>query len=508
MSLMVTDPLRYWSQNTPDVAAIVFEGGDRVTYRELDRWTDTVAVRLQDCGVGPGERVGIVGNNSLEWCAAALGALKAGATVACYNHRLVATELRYLIDNSDPTVVLAGEEHLGRLAEIQAIGTTVRQISFRDIANDRSAEHRAIGAVYVDPDEAAVIVYTSGTTAQPKGVMFTHRTTFSFVFEWSLMEPAYQHGVRMIFVLSLGGAPGILWALLHMLTHGATLFLETGFDPRTTLRRLVDERIEVMMGVPVLFEQIAALDEFAEADLSSLKATTVGGARVPLPTLEAWLAKGIALRQIYGMTELGGSSIGNSRRHAAARPESVGRPSMFTEHRVVRPDGTDCDPGEPGEIIVRGPSVTPGYWRDEEATREAIRDGWFHSGDVGVLDADRHLQVVDRLKDMIISGGYNIAPSEIEAVIQAYDGVEEVAVIGVEDPKFGETPAAIIKSNMALDPAAVVAYCRTRLAGYKLPSYVVVVSEPLPRMPSGKIAKRDLRRDYADLPGTKPKVDR
>ena len=130
----------------------------------------------------------------------------------------------------------------------------------------------------------------------------------------------------------------------------------------------------------------------------------------------------MALRQIYGMTELGGSSIGNSRQQAAVRPESVGRASMFTEHRVVRPDGTDCDPGEPGEIIVRGPSVTPGYWRDPEATKEALRDGWFHSGDIGVLDDEGYLQVVDRLKDMIISGGYNIAPSEIENVIQDIDG--------------------------------------------------------------------------------------
>ncbi len=506
MSLMVTDPLRHWARYAPDATAIVFDGGDRVSYGELDRWSDTVAARLRDAGVGPGDRVGIVGNNSLEWCAGSLGALKAGAIVACYNHRLVAHELRYLIDNSDPTVILTGVEHLGRLGEIEGLADRVALVSLADVVTDRTAPHREISPVMVDPDTPAVIVYTSGTTAQPKGVTFSHRTTFSFIFEWSLMEPAYQHGARMIFVLSLGGAPGILWALLHMTTHGATIFLETGFEPRSTLRRLVEDRIDIMMGVPVLFEQIAALPEFHSADLSALKATTVGGARVPKPTLEAWLAKGVALRQIYGMTELGGSSIGNAKDQAANRPESVGRPSMFTEHRVVRPDGSDCDPGEPGEIIVRGPSVTPGYWRNPEATAEAIRDGWFHSGDVGVLDAEGYLQIVDRLKDMIISGGYNIAPSEVESVIQEIPGVEEVAVIAVDDAKFGEAPAAIIKASEPLDPHAVVAHCATRLADYKLPRYVVQVEDPLPRMPSGKIAKRDLRRDFAHLPTTATKV--
>jgi fatty-acyl-CoA synthase len=496
MSQMVTDPLRYWARMTPDAPAIVFQGAEQVSYRELDRWTDGVAAQLQDRAVAVADRVGIVGNNSLAWCAGAIGALKAGAILACYNHRLVAPELRYLIDNSEPRLVLAGAEHLDRLAEVGGLGSAVDVVSLTEMEAARTAAQprRPASPVWVPADEPAVIVYTSGTTAQPKGVIFTHRTTFSFIFEWSLMEPAYQHGCRMIFVLSLGGAPGILWAVLHMLTHGGTLYLETGFEPEATLQRLVDERIGVMMGVPFLFEQIAAQPSFAEADLSGLKATTVGGARVPKPTIDAWLAKGVALRQIYGMTELGGSSIGNSPQFAASRPESVGRPSLFTEHRVVRPDGTDCDPDEPGEIIVRGPSVTPGYWRNEAATREAIRNGWFHSGDVGVLDPEGHLRVVDRLKDMIISGGYNIAPSEVEEVIQAVPGVHEVAVIGVDDPRYGETPLAIV--NGTVNPDLVIAHCRRNLAGYKVPRHVITVGEPLPRMPSGKIAKRALRQQY------------
>ena len=277
----------------------------------------------------------------------------------------------------------------------------------------------------------------------------------------------------MLFVLSLAGCPGILWAVIHMLTHGGTLFMETGFDPPVAFKRLVDERIQVFMGVPVLFEQLATLPDFATADLSTLDAVTVGGARVPAPTLEAWLQRGITVRQIYGMTELGGTSIANSREQALLRPESVGRNSIFTHHRVVRPDGTDCDAGEPGEIIARGPAVTPGYWRNEEATRQALRDGWFHSGDIGVFDDEGYLRMVDRMKDIIITGGYNIAPSEIEQVVYQVPGVEEAAVIPVDDEKFGETVAVVIKPSGELDPKAVVAHCSEHLAGYKVPRYVV-----------------------------------
>jgi fatty-acyl-CoA synthase len=455
--------------------------------------------------VNQGDRVGIVGPNSLEWCAGALGTLKLGATVAPYSHRMVANELNYLVTNSEPTIVLADPGHLGVMSEVD-VSFSFDVISLDVIGELRRQTHRPLPRVEAHPDDVAVIVYTSGTTSNPKGVIFTHRTIGAFVHEWGLMEPVMRPGVRMLFVLWLAGAPGILWAVLHMIVRGGTLFMEKGFEPAVALRRLVDERIQVFMGVPVLFEQISLLPEFADADLSALDATTVGGANVPLPTLEAWISKGIALRQIYGMTELGGTSIANTRDQALTRPESVGRSSIFTRQRVVRPDGTDCDPGEPGEIIANGPAVTPGYWRNEEASRDALRDGWFHSGDVGVFDEDGYLRMVDRMKDMIITGGYNVAPSEIESVIYEIDGVEEVAVIPVDDKKFRETVAAVIKPLRPLDPKQVVEHCNKHLAGYKVPRYVVVLEEPLPRMASGKIAKRALREKYAHLPSTNERL--
>jgi fatty-acyl-CoA synthase len=172
----------------------------------------------------------------------------------------------------------------------------------------------------------------------------------------------------------------------------------------------------------------------------------------------------------------------------------------------VRPDGTDCAPGEEGEIVVRGPSVTPGYWRNPEATAEAIRDGWFRTGDLGAADGTGLIRMIDRMKDLIISGGYNIAPSEIENVIGALPGVEEVCVIAVPDPKFGETPAAVVHAPVPVDIDAVVTHCNEHLADYKVPRYVLYTGAPLPRMTSGKIARREIRERYADVPATHARV--
>jgi fatty-acyl-CoA synthase len=516
MTALVTDGLRWWARNTPDAPAIVFDGTDPVSYRELDRWTDNAARELAEHGVRAGERVGVVGPNSLEWVVGAFAAAKLGAVVAPYNHRFVGAELGHLVASSQPSLVLAGGDNHQRMTEIPGPAEGAgpvdgadpggwRLLPLEPLARLRHAEHTPMPRVAVGPDEVAVLSYTSGTTSRPKGVIFTHRTVLALISEFGFTQPALRPGLRILFLLSLAGAPGFIWHVLQATTRGATLYLERGFDPKSALARVSGERIGMISGVPVLYDQMAALPEFAGADLSSLELVTVGGARVSRATLAAWLDKGVVIRQIYGMTELGGVSTANPPDKAVSNPELVGRGSMFTPHRVVRADGSDCEPGEPGEIIVSGPSVTPGYWRDRAATEAALIDGWFHTGDVGVFDEDGFLRIVDRIKDLIISGGYNIAPSEIEDVINEMPGVREVAVISVPDTKFGETPGAIVVPG-GLAPAEVVAHCAARLADFKVPRYVVPRDEPLPRMASGKIDKRALAEEYSDLSTTATKV--
>jgi fatty-acyl-CoA synthase len=498
MTELVTDGLGYWAQAAPQRPAIVFDGTDVVDYRTLDRWTDAAAHFHADHGVVAGDRVAIIGDNALEWVVAGIGALKLGAIVVPLNNRFTSDELRYLVEDAEPRVVLTDSAHRERMAAALE-GTSVDLLGLSEFTALRDAVPAPVPRPAAGPDDVTQIIYTSGTSSRPKGVIFTHRSTFNLIADFAFAEPAIRPGARMIYLLSMSGAPGLLWHFLHPLTRGVSMYYEKGFDAPTALRRLAEEKIQVMCGVPVLFEQVAAQPGFAAADLSALELVTIAGARASVGTIRAWLDKGVLLRQAYGMTELGGISTLNPPEQALARPESIGRGTVFTRHRVVRPDGTDCDPEEPGEIIVAGPGVTPGYWRNEAAYADAMRDGWFHSGDVGVKDAEGYLRVVDRLKDIIITGGYNVAPSEIEAVISEMPGVVEVCVISAEDPKFGETPAAIVHAQGELEPEAVVAFCRERLAGYKVPRHVVIQHGPLIRMASGKIARRQIRDAHPEL---------
>jgi fatty-acyl-CoA synthase len=259
--------------------------------------------------------------------------------------------------------------------------------------------------------------------------------------------------------------------------------------------------VNALFSVPLIFDRIASAPEFADADLSSVKTAIVGGAAVPPSLLKLWADKGVLLRQMYGMTEAGGVATATLHSEALEHPGTCGNGSIFTEVRVMTEGGEFAAPGEPGELVVRGPGVTPGYWKDPQSTASAIRDGWLHSGDLGTADERGRIAFVDRLKDLIISGGINISPVELEFAIGALDGVAEVSVIAAEDERFGETPAAILTlaPGAEVDENDVVAHCERVLADFKIPRYVVLRSEPLPRLPSGKINKRAIREEYADV---------
>ncbi|MEV5651115.1 AMP-binding protein [Nocardia sp. NPDC052254] len=499
MAGTVVDSLLWWSHIAPDREAIVFED-DRVTYAELNSWADAVAADLRGKGVSPGDRIGIVGKNSPAWCAAALGALKIGAIAAPFAHRLVPAEFAALVQDCAPTVVYADEELAPRLEAVLAQGY---RFDLR-LLEHAVAPLRAGGAEPAplrDPDlsEPAMIVFTSGTTGRSKGVVFDHANLTAVTHEWSLIESVRPAEFRPLVALPLWTCAGMVWGIARTIVHGGTMFLLARLDAEPALRTIIEHRVTTVNGPPILFERIAGARGFADADLSHITTAHVGGAPVPVTLLRAWERQGVCLRQIYGQTEIGGTATANPPESAASNPEKCGRGGIFTRIRVIGPDGTDRAPGEPGEIVLRGPGMTRGYWRNDAATRSTIVDGWIRTGDLGVLDAAGSLTFVDRMKDMIISGGLNISPAEIERTILAIPGVEEVAVIGVEDPKFGETPAAVVHPRGALTAGEVVAHCNEHLADYKVPRYVVLLDEPLPRMSSGKIAKRELRTQYSDI---------
>jgi fatty-acyl-CoA synthase len=498
MATLIMDALRWWVRACPEQLALDVEG-EQVSYERLGTWTDGVARLLaDDHGVRPGDVVGVAGANSLEWCIAALGAMKSGAVVTPINYRYTVTEVEHLLRDCWPKVVLTDDEQAAKLREVGGRGVATDLVplaSVREVA-DRLAPFR----VEVSASAPAVLAYTSGTTGTPKGLVYTNETILAGMSELLLKDPTPPEETRMLLALPLFSVAGIVHALSHMTARGATIVVMRDFDPARALELLVEHRISHMNGVPVIYERIAAQPQFADHDLSHLKVAMVGGARVSDALLAAWHEQGVALRHMYGMTEVGGCGTVPRPDDALRLPELCGDGSVFTEVKTVRQDGSDCDAGEQGEIVMRGPAMMVGYWNNPEATAQTIVDGWLHSGDLGVIDEHGYLRYVDRLKDLIISGGFNVSPSEVEAVIATVPGVSEVAVIAVQDEQWGETPAAIIYSEAGhVDDEAVLEAARRELAVFKVPRYVVRSDSPLPRMASGKIAKRDLRETYADL---------
>jgi fatty-acyl-CoA synthase len=491
----IASALRWWARTEGERNALVF-GEDAVSYQTLADWSSRVARSLAAKGVAPGDRVGLLGGNTPEWAAAAYGVIKAAGVLVPLNARLVATELHKLFQDSGLAVVVADPAYGPVLAEVAALGSRFTVVGLDAVASLRAGEPDDFQLDRA-PDEPIAILFTSGSTGLSKGVVSTNRTLLDIVFEASLTQEGLRPGGRSLLLLPLCFTPGLVWGLVMSTVLGGSLHVEAELNPARAVRLLSRHKIGVLFGVPLVWEAIAAAPEFADADLSALTTAVVGGAAVSLPLLEAWAAKGVALRQIYGMTEAGGIATATLVSEAADHPGSCGSGSVFTDLKVVRPDGVETVPGEPGEILLRGPGVTPGYWNDPATTAQALRDGWLSSGDLGVRDEDGRLTFVDRLKDLIISGGINISPVEIEAVISGIPGVSEVAVIAAKDDRFGETPAAIVSGTA--DEQTIVAECEKRMADYKVPRYVVVRAEPLPRLPSGKLSKRAIRDEYADV---------
>lgn len=490
MSQTLSSALAWWAKMQPDTMALCVDGAT-ATYRECHEWADRIAVRLLAEGVRPGDRVAVSAANSLEYCVLAMGTLRAGGIFVPVNMRFTRHEVLEVLEDTTPRMLFCDEE---RRAKLEGVGVPL--IDLASISQlQRGPASKA--DVDLDPDWPIVIISTSGSTARPKGVVYTHRTMVGYVTEFALEEPTISQGAKVFGFAPLSTSAGFV-QLMHYTTLGCTFYLDSAFDPAKALRMITEEKVNAFGGVPLLFERIASLPEFAGADLSSLRLATVGGARVSRALLDTWMSKGVVLRQIYGQTEVGGNATIMPRHLALDQPEKCGWGGIFTELAIVDADGKRLGPGEPGEIIMRGPGMMVGYWNNPEATAQVLRDGWLYSGDIGVLDENGLLTFVDRLKDIIISGGLNISAAEVERAISEYPGVEEVLVIAAPDAKFGETPMAVLYANCSIEVPDLIRHCNERLADYKVPRYVVVEAEPLPRLATGKLSKPAVRQKHRD----------
>jgi acyl-CoA synthetase (AMP-forming)/AMP-acid ligase II len=490
---------------SPDADAYVDgASGSRLSFRALNARCNRLANALVASGVQKAERIGLLMMNSAEFMEAYFALAKIGAVVVPLNWRLVPNELEFILKDSGTTRLIYGEEFLDTVTELHARGakTDVAQWlqvtdrepiagfaqsyqRFRDAAADTEPN------VTARDDDRLYIMYTSGTTGLPKGVVHTHSTAM-----WGVLTIAattyYREHERYLACLPMFHV-GALTPLTVNVYRGAASIVMRAFDPVRAWQLIESERITCGLCVPAMLNFMLQVGDLSRFDYSTLRWCMCGAAPVPEPLIEAYAKLGIEVHQIYGLTESCGPACLIDADHALKKIGSTGKAFFHTDIRVVSEAGKDCAAGEPGEVWVRGPHVMLGYWNRPEATAETIVNGWLRTGDVAVMDDDGYIFIQDRIKDMIISGGENVYPAEIENILMAHDGIAEAAVIGQPSAKWGESPFAIVvRKDGALAEKDVIEFCRGRLAGYKQPRGVAFVAE-IPRNPSGKILKRVLR---------------
>ncbi|MGW2741610.1 o-succinylbenzoate--CoA ligase [Streptomyces sp. NPDC001450] len=480
------------ARKTPHRTALVH--GDRSTdYRTLHTRTSRLARVLRARGVRRGDRVAYLGPNHPAYLETLFAAGLLGAVFVPLNTRLAGPELAYQLADSGARVLVHAPSRTV-LPDAPEVRTYVEVgAEYEELLT--SADDGPIDEP-VTPDDTCIIMYTSGTTGRPKGAMLTHGN-----LTWNainvLVDTDLTADERALVCAPLFHTAGLNMLTLPVLLKGGTCVLVESFDPHATFDLVERHRITFMFGVPTMFERIARHPRWPAADLSSLRILTCGGSPVPTPLIATYQQRGLTFLQGYGMTEAAPGTLFLDAEHAVSKAGSAGVPHFFSDVRVVRPDLTPVDVGETGEVVVRGPHVMSGYWGLPEESAASFAAGWFRSGDAARVDADGYVHIVDRMKDMIISGGENVYPAEIEDLLLAHSGVAECAVIGVPDDKWGEVPRAVVvpEAGVDLDPDEVLASLAGRLAKYKIPKSLVVADE-LPRTASGKLLKSRVRKHF------------
>jgi fatty-acyl-CoA synthase len=495
---------------TPDAPAFVLSGTRR-SFGEMDSRVDQLAGALSQRGVRAGDRVAVLMTNKLEQVESFLAIVRLGAICLPVNFRLAPPEVEYILADSGAKVLLVDEPSLplvtdavirsAGLSSVIAAANPERAGALGFESYEKALRDASAPPIVDVLDEApAFLMYTSGTTGRPKGALLTHQNlnvnTINMIVSLEI-APTDRRWLAGLPLFHIGGLNGILPFLF---LGGVSYILPSGqFDAGLVRDLLISEQITSCYFVPTQWQAICELPDI-RGRVSTLERVT-WGASVSPPSVLTAIAEtfpGVRLYNVFGQTEMSSITTAMRADKNLERMSSVGKPVLNVEVRVVDNDMNDVKPGAVGEIVYRGPTVMQGYWNKPEATAEAFEGGWFHSGDLVHADEEGFLFVVDRKKDMIISGGENIYCTEVEAAIDVHPAVREVAVIGVPHPRWVETPVAVISlhDGASLTEAEVVEWCRARLASYKKPSRVIFVAQ-LPRNATGKVLKRELREQYA-----------
>ena len=504
----VADIVRRHAMARPEAIAIHFEGR-KITYRDLNRRANQVANALIAAGIRPQARIAVLAKNGPAFFELWFGAAKANAVLVPINFRLAPPEIAFVVNDAQAELLFVGADFYGAVEKIAHDLKHARAIIALDGKHPQWADYTAWSAraSAADPglpilaSDCAVQMYTSGTTGHPKGAQLSHANLLTLLPGALRQFGRWHEGDVSLVCMPLFHIGGSGWALVGLYA-GAQNVLAREFDPPAILQLIAEFGVTKAFFVPAMILFLLQAPQCANTDFSSLELIAYGASPAPIELLRNALKTfGCDFAQVYGLTETTGAITylppEDHSEDATERLKSCGKPMASVEIRIFDAMGRELAPGEVGEVVCRTPQIMLGYWNLPEATQAAIRDGWFHTGDAGYMDRDGYLYIYDRVKDMIISGGENIYPAEVENALFGHPAIADVAVIGVPDAKWGEAVKAVVvrKPGAAVSVEELIEFARARIAGFKLPRSIDFV-DALPRNPSGKILKRELRKPY------------
>jgi long-chain acyl-CoA synthetase len=479
----------------------VIDGKREITYAEFNREAGRIASALAARGVRPGDFVALCAPNSFEWLASYFGALKAGAAAVTFSHLLTRSELGQVLSDCRPKVLFTTAAKLADLgdrrdhASIELIVSDGGDVSYDRFTATVAGISRSVDC---ERDDTAAVLYTGGTTGIPKGALLTHANLAASAFNVARYERSSEADRALCF-LPLNHVFAQVHILHSMVLCGGGILLQPGFDLERVLYALEHRRVTKFYAVPTVYIRLLQLPDLRRR-LASARYCFSAAASMATEVVRAWKeATGLNIHEAYGMTESASMVTYNHyHRHVVG---SVGTPVNLVEVAIRDAHGNPLAPGRQGEICIRGPNIAKGYLNHPEETRAAFGDGWFRSGDIGMTDEDGYLYIVDRLKDMIITGGENVYPREVEEALYTHGDVQECAVVGLPDPEYGERVTAFIvaREGKTPDASSLKAYLKSRLAGFKVPKDCIFVAE-LPKNNAGKLLKREIRQRYGGSP--------
>ena len=494
------DWLARWAYYTPDKMFLREHVSDRSwTYGQFNEASRRCASYLQqEMKLSRGDRLAIYSRNRMEYFMLYFAAIKLGVILVPLNFRLTPVELDVLLSDAEPQLIVFEEDYSDQVDMLDSLPENCQQVGVESfsplLAVDENASAIEFFNAEINSEDLVMILYTAGTTGVPKGAMISHKMLF-----WNSVNTALRlninssdHTQAYAPLFHTGG-----WNVLFtpFLQHGASHTILESFDPDLILELIEKERSTILFGVPTMMQMLADSPRFESTDLSSIRYAIVGGAPMPIPLIETWHEKDIPIRQGYGLTEVGPNCFSLNQDAAISKQGSIGFPNFYMDACVMSESGEEVGIDKTGELCLRSPVVTPGYWRKPVETNKAITDGWFHTGDMARKDQDGYFYIVDRKKNMFISGGENVYPAEVEATLIQHTDVIDAAVIGIPDERWGEVGLAFLVTKRPLEIGEVREFCLKSLAKYKTPKQVCLI-DSLPLNGAGKLDRKQLIEMY------------